>query len=123
MQNEKECYLGSGVAMVTPLKEDDTPLPSVVVRCAPFNHTSKVMIGVDDFKWLLKSEIDRVKYLSACSGYWVESTREENMVYRNDHISHLKGIGKKTGEVVATIAITTINNLTRITSVDSSSIE
>ena len=100
------------------LNKDGTPSQSVGVRCAPFNYTSKVMIGMDDFQRLIKVEIDRVKALSGRNGYWVESSREDNVVYRNDPVTCLKGVGKKTGEVLASIGIQTINDLRKITSLD-----
>ena len=42
---EKECCLGLGVAMVTPLGLDSTPLSSEGRRCHPFDYSSKVMIS------------------------------------------------------------------------------
>ena len=53
------------------------------------------MIGMDDFQRLIKVEIDRVKALSGRNGYWVESSREDNVVYRNDPVTCLKGVEKK----------------------------
>ena len=58
---EKECRLGLGCAMVTPKADDGTHLPSVGRRCFPFNYTSKVLIGFDNFDKMVKTEISRVK--------------------------------------------------------------
>ena len=102
----------------TPLDQDGTSLPSIGVRCVPFNYTSKVMIGLDDYKRLIKMEINRVKSLSGRQDHWVESARDANTVYRNDPVSCLKGVGKQTSEVLQTIGIQTIDDLRRMTSVD-----
>jgi len=114
---EKECRLGLGVAMVTPLSDDGTPLPSVGKRCAPFDYTSKVIVSVDDYHKLMKIEFQRVKSLKGNNGYWILSTRDPNIIhYQNDPVSNIKGVGKKTKELLEEVGIKTVGDVKRIES-------
>ena len=109
---EKECRLGLGVAMVTPLSQDSTPLPSVGRRCYPFDYSSKVMTSLDDYKRLMDIEFQRVKSLKGRNGYWVSSSRDDTISYYNDDpVSLLKGVGKKTGQLLQEMGMTTIGQL------------
>ena len=92
---EKECRVGLGVAMVTPLTQDSTTLPNEGRRCHPFNYTSKVLISIDDYKKLKKVEFNRVRSLSNRVGIWIESSRIAGKLYCNDPLNKLKGVGKK----------------------------
>ena len=61
---------------MTPIAEDGTHLPFVGLRCHPFNYTSKVIIGLDDYDKLVANEIARVKSLTSQKiGYRMESGR------------------------------------------------
>ena len=112
---EKECRLGLGVAMVTPLSQDGTPLPSVGRRCRPFDYSSKVMISVDDYKRLMQIEFQRVKSLKGRNGYWVSSSRDDTIPYYNDDpVSLLKGVGKKTAQLLQEMGIMNIGQLKQI---------
>ena len=112
---EKECCLGLGVAMVTPLSQDGTPLPQVGRRCHPFDYTSKVMISIDDYERLKKIEFQRVKALNGRNGYWVSSSRDDTIPYYNDDpVSLLKGVGKKTAQLLQEMGLRTIGQLKEI---------
>ena len=114
---EKECRLGLGVAMVTPLSDDGTPLPSVGRRCVPYDYTSKVMVSVDDYKKLMKAEFQRVRALKGRSGFWVQSNRDPNILYyQNDPVNKIKGIGKKTAEVLEQVGVKTVGDLSQFES-------
>ena len=93
---EKECRLGLGVAMVTPLDPDGTTLPAEGRRCHPYDYSSKMMISVNDYKRMTKLEFDRVKSLKCRNGYWTSSNRDQNIkYYSNDPVIMLRGVGKK----------------------------
>ena len=111
---EKECRLGLGVAMVMPLAPDGTTLPCEGKRCYPFNYSTKVLISIDDYKKMKRIEINRVKYLSGRMGFWVESKRDDGMLYQNDQVSLMKGVGKKTVEKLESIGIKTVRDLKKI---------
>ena len=114
---EKECRLGLGVAMVTPLSDDGTPLPSVGKRCTPYNYTSKVIVSVDDYHKLMNIEFQRVKSLKGRTGFWVQSNRDPNILYyQNDPVSKMKGVGKKTTEVLEQVGVKTVGDLKRFES-------
>ena len=116
---EKECRLGLGCAMVTPRAEDGTPLPSVGRRCHPFNYTSKVLIGFDDFEKMKKTEISRVKSLSSNKlGFWLESGKEPGKFYRDNNFKVLKSCGKKAKEKLHTLGINTFGDLMDISDIE-----
>ena len=109
---EKECRLGLGVAMVTPLSPDGTQQSPVGRRCHPFDYTSKVMISIDDYDRLLKIEINRVKSLQGRNGYWVQCSRNKDIkYYSDDPVTLLKGVGKKASQKLQEIGIKTIGEL------------
>ena len=64
----KECRLGLGVGKLTPLSDDGNLLPSTGQRCKPYDYTSKVMISVDNYKRLMKVELNRIKSLKGTQG-------------------------------------------------------
>ena len=111
---EKECRLGLGVAMVMPLAPDGTTLQCEGKRCYPFNYSTKVLISIDDYKKMKRIEINRVKNLSGRMGFWVESNRDAGMLYQNDPVSLMKGVGKKTVEKLESIGIKTVRDLKKI---------
>ena len=114
---EKECRLGLGVGMIAPLSEDGTPLPSTGKRCHPYDYTSKVMISIEDYKRLMKVEFNRVRSLKGTNGYWYQSFRDPNIqYYQNDPVSKLKGVGKKTAELLEGIGLKTVGDLKSLTS-------
>ena len=115
---EKECRLGLGVAVVVPLAEDGTSLPHNGRRCHPFNYTTKVLISVDDYKRLKKVEIKRVKNLTGRLGVWIESQRIKGVLYRNDTLNQMKGVGQKTVEKLKLIGIKTVNDLRKMTNLN-----
>ena len=109
---EKECRLGLGVTMVTPLGPDSTPLSSEGRRCHPFDYSSRVMISMDDYQRLLKFEFQRIKSLKDQNGYWIKSIHDSNIPYYNDDpLSKLKGVGKKTSQLLQEIGVNTIGEL------------
>ncbi len=114
---EKECRIGLGVAMVTPLAQDNTTLPNEGRRCFPFNYTSKVLISIDDYKRLKKVEFNRVKSLTNRIGVWVESSRIQGKLYQNDPVSKLKGVGKKMSEKLASMGLKTVNDIKQLTNI------
>ena len=112
---EKECRLGLGVAMVTPLDPDGTTLPAEGRRCHPYDYSSKMMISVNDYKRMTKLEFDRVKSLKCRNGYWISSNRDQNIkYYSNDPVIMLKGVGKKASQQLKEIGITTIGEVKNI---------
>ena len=114
---EKECRLGLGVAMVQPLDQAGIAMPSIGRRCHPFDYTSKVMIGIPDYKRLMKVEFQRVKSLKGTNGYWYESARDPTILYyRNDPVKMLKGVGKKAVEMLESIGIKSVGDLKAIQS-------
>jgi len=114
---EKECRLGLGVAMVQPLSQDGVPMPSIGRRCQPFDYTSKVMIGIPDYNRLMKVEFQRIKSLKGTNGYWYESSRDPLILYyQSDPTKMLKGVGKKSAEMLESIGIKTVGDLKAIQS-------
>jgi len=112
---EKECRLGLGVAMVTPLGPDAPPLSPVGRRCLPYDYSSKVMISVDDYKKRMKTEFQRVKSLKGHNGYWVSCSRDKDIKYYDDDpVIKLKGVGKKASKQLQEIGVKTIGELKRI---------
>ena len=103
--------------MVQPLDQDGIPMPSTGRRCCPFDYTSKVMIGIPDYERLKKVEFQRIKSLKGTNGYWYESSRDPAILYyQNDPIKMLKGVGKKTAEMLESIGIKTVGDLKAIQS-------
>ena len=109
---EKECRLGLGCAVIQPLAQDDTPLPNEGVRCHPFDYSGKVIIGFDDYQKMMDLEIRRVKSLSSERlGFWVESGREPDKLYREDSVIKLKQCGNAAAKKLETVGITKVGDL------------
>ena len=85
--------------MVQPLSQDGVPMTSIGRRCKPFDYTSKVIIGIPDYKQLMKVEFQRIMALKGTNGYCYESSRDSAILYyQSDPIKMLKGVGKKTAK-------------------------
>lgn len=93
---EKECRLGLGCAMVSPKDPNNSEqyLPVTGKRCPPFDYSEKVLLSVADYEKKMAAEFRRVKSLGNKAGYWIEAQREDDVLYSNDKLDLLKGVGK-----------------------------
>ena len=73
------------------------------------------MISIDDYERLMKTEFQRVKALNWRNSYWVSSSRDDTIpYYNNDPVSLLKGVGKKTAQLLQEMGLKTIGQLKEI---------
>ena len=121
---EKECRLGLGCAMVTPRGPiEGSFLPIIGKRCLPFDYSEKVLLSVSDYEKKMEAEFRRVKSLSAKTGYWIESTREEGKLYCDDKVTVLKKAGKKVGQKLENAQFTVLSDLKKVTDPDAVTVD
>ena len=69
------------------------------VRMKPFDYSGKKIITISAFKKMVQQEISRVRNLTMkekLQQRWAGNThRPDNMLWENDRISFMKGIGPK----------------------------
>ena len=117
---KKECRLGLGCAVVSPKANDgETFLPVVGKRCLPFNYSEKVLLSVSDYEKKMAAEFLIVKNLTAKAGYWVETNRPNGVLYLDDPINLLKGVGKVMLKKLLDSNFKTLSDLKGITNPDS----
>ena len=121
---EKECRLGLGCAMVTPRGPiEGSFLPIIGKRCLPFDYSEKVLLSVSDYEKKMEAEFRRIKSLSAKTGYWIESTREEGKLYCDDKVTVLKKVGKKVGQKLENAQFTVLSDLKKVTDPDAVTVD
>ena len=108
---EKECRMGLGCAMVTPLDDNNSPLPPEGRRCKLFNYTSKVLVSISDGKKMMATEIRRVKNCSSKTTKWIDKVAPQDKVYSNDPVDKLKKCGYQTKKKLLTVGIKQVQDL------------
>ncbi len=81
------------------------------VRMNLLDYTQKKVISLKDTNKIIDAEITRVRKLPKGTKGWFVDSRENGMLYTNDPVIRVKGVGKKAEEFLQRNSIKTVANL------------
>ena len=103
---EKEIRLALGVLMTRNQAQE-----KIGKRLNLFSYTEKTLITIKDRDKARTAQIRHVHTMPK-NGYWVESRREKGVLYRNDPIREIFGLGERSADVLQNkYKISTVNDL------------
>ena len=77
----------------------------------PLDYTEKVVITLKESKKIIENEILRAKTLPRMTKGWFKNQREDGVLYMNDPVSNIKGVGKGVQKLLKDNDINTIADL------------
>ena len=111
---ENEGRFGLGCAMIQPVLTDGTILEEEGRTCPLFDYSGKTIISINDYEKKMKFEFERIKSLSAKSTAWVTNPRMPGVIYDEEPIFVLKGIGNKKKNALIDQNIKTVKDIKTI---------
>jgi predicted flap endonuclease-1-like 5' DNA nuclease len=76
-----------------------------------FDYSGRIVLTIKDWNARMYTEFKRVKGLTSKSSQWVENTRKEGDLWRNDDVTLVKGIGPAAKQKLGDHGITTVGEL------------
>ena len=86
---------------------------SIGKRLPPFSYTSKVVVTIDDREKLRALTIKDVK--QSTGQFWLMDTRDSTVIYQDDDITVVNGLGAILKERLSAVGVTTIKHLKNLT--------
>ena len=80
-------------------------------RLPVFDYSGKNIVGIKKYKKLVQDEISRIKNKPEGRSKWIEDPRPAGMIWTEDPIDVLKGVGKKKKEALVAIGIHRVNDI------------
>jgi hypothetical protein len=109
----EEFRLCVGVAVVTPLDTNGSPMKPIGKRILPFDYSQTVLLSISDYETKIRAEIERVRNLKhgETAGWIVKDQAGMGKLYQNDPIRKLKKCGKVTCKKLQEVGIMTVLDL------------